>query len=339
MKKIMKKIKWCVVGAGGIADRRTIPAILSDETNELVAIMDKSPETAERIGKKYNVPYYSDEEQMLKENTCDAVYIGTPVACHYNQAMTALAYNANVFMEKPIGMNEKEGAKLLNAFKKKKKLLFIGYMMKYHNLHVKAKNLVAAEKIGQVTNVRLQFSCWYPDIAGAWRQKKSLGGGGAIMDLGVHCIELAEYVLGEDIEEVKGLYATQSFSYEVEDSGVFVFRTKNGTLGHIDVNFNIPDNASESKMELYGTKGYVICKGTLGQEEKGSLAYLYAPQGDYEAQQNRVVSKPKKYYGANSNLYLKQLQDFCKQLRTGKYDYFYAERAVQVQKIVDTLYS
>lgn len=332
------KIKWCVIGAGGIADRRTIPAILSDKNNELVAIMDRVAPVAETVGKKYGVKYYTDENEMLKENKCDAVYIGTPVMCHYEQAMTALKYGVNAFIEKPIALTAKDGEKLVNAFKKAGKELFIGYMMKYHNLHEKAKEMVSSGKVGQVSDVRLQFSCWYPDIAGAWRQKKSLGGGGAFMDLGVHCVELIEYVLGEEITDVKGFFNTHTFSYEVEDGAVMAFKTESGVLGHIDVNFNIPDSASVSKMEIYGTKGYIICNGTLGQEEVGKLSYLYSPQGDYVAQQSREINKPVNYSGKKGNLYLKQIKDFCRVIKSGKLDYSYADKAVHVQNIVDKFY-
>ena len=330
--------KWCVIGAGGIADRRTIPAIIADKNNILVAVMDKVAPVAERVGKKYGVKYYTDETVMLKENACDCVYIGTPVACHCAQALTALEFGAHSFIEKPVALNAEDGERLLNAFKKAGKELFVGYMMKYHNLHVKAKQMVASGKVGQIADVRLQFSCWYPDIAGAWRQKKSLGGGGAFMDLGVHCIELIEYVLGEEITEVKGFFNTHTFSYEVEDGAVMAFKTENGILGHIDVNFNIPDKASVSKMEIYGTKGYIICNGTIGQEEVGKLSYLYSPQGDYAAQQSRETFKPEIFFGRRGNLYLKQIKDFCRIIKSGKPDYSQAERAVQVQKLVDKFY-
>ena len=332
-------MKWCIIGAGGIADRRTIPAILKDKENAVVAVMDRVADVAKRIGEKYAVPYYIDEEEMLKNVECDAVYIGTPVACHVSQAKLALQYDKHVFMEKPIALCAKDGEELVSLFKKAGKQLTIGYMMKYHNLHEKAKEMVQAEQIGQVNDIRVQFSCWYPDIVGAWRQNKALGGGGAIMDLGVHCIELIEYLLDEEITEVKSLFSTRTFSYEVEDGGVIVFKTASGVLGHIDVNFNIPDKASESKLELYGSKGYIICKGTLGQEESGSLDYLYAPQGDYSATQNRTTEKPVQLYGAGEDLYLKQIRAFSQTVKTGKTDYFYAERAVQVQKIVDKIYA
>ncbi|MCQ2386904.1 MAG: Gfo/Idh/MocA family oxidoreductase [Clostridia bacterium] len=334
----MKKTKWCIIGAGGIADRRTIPAILQDKNNEIVALMDKVKPVAEKLGEKYGVKAYTNEEKMLKENECDAVYVSTPVMCHYDQAMLVLKYGRNLFIEKPVGFDSKQGEKIVNAFKKAGKQISIGYMMKYHNLHVKARDMIKQDKIGQVASIRLQFSCWYPEIKGAWRQVKKLGGGGALMDLGVHCIELAEYVLDEEIEQVKGIINTTSFKYEVEDSAIITFKTKSGVLGHIDVNFNIPDNASISKLEIYGTKGYIICNGTLAQEEVGSMSYLYAPQGDYEAMQKRVVYKPKVYLGAKQNIYTKQMKAFADIIRSGKPDYFYADRAVQVQKVVDKVY-
>ena len=301
--------------------------------------MDRVPNVAEAIGKKYGVPYFTTVEEMLASVACDAVYIGTPVTCHYEQAMTALQYGKHVFVEKPVAFDGKQSRALVDAFKKAKKQLTIGYMMKYHNLHEQAKSLVLKGEIGQVNSVRAQFTCWYPDIPGAWRQKKSLGGGGAIMDLGVHCIELLEFLLDDEIADVKAIYSTRTFSYEVEDGAVIVFKTKGGVLGHIDVNFNVPDPASESKLELYGSKGYIICKGTMGQEETGTLAHLYAPQEEYSAQQNRTVNEPSVYQGGGANLYEKQIALFCETLQKGEPDYFYADRAVQVQEIVDKIYA
>lgn len=335
MKKI---IRWCVIGAGGIADRRTIPAIVKDEGSELVAVMDRVPEVARAVGEKYGVPYFSSEEEMLKSIECDAVYIGTPVFCHKDQALTALKYGKSVFVEKPISMTSAEARELVDAFKAAGKQITVGYMMKHHNLHEMAREIVADGGIGRPVNVRAQFSCWYPDIKGAWRQTKKLGGGGAFMDLGVHCAELIEYLLGEEISEVKSLIATNSFNYEVEDSAVVIFRTKSGILGTIESNFNISDAASESKLEIYGEAGYVICNGTLAQTEGGKMTHLYAPQGDYSAMQDRTAGVPTEHVGAGSDLYQKQIGMFNELLRSEKTDFFFADRAVHIQELVDKIY-
>ena len=330
-------IRWCVIGAGGIADRRFIPALLQSADCKLVAVMDRAADLAEGLGKKYNVPAFSDEEEMYRSVECDAVYIATPVFCHYAQAMAALSHGKHVFLEKPIALTAEESARLVQAFKDAGKQLSIGYMMNYHNLHQKAKELVQSGGIGKVVDIRAQFSCWYPDIEGAWRQKKALGGGGAFMDLGVHCVALIQEILGEDFAEIKSLCTTQTFHYEVEDSAIAIFRTQSGALGHIDVNFNVPDRAAQGKLELYGTKGTILCEGTLAQEEVGTLTFLYAPQGDYAAQQDeRQAPKPQQYNGAGGNLYLKQINAFCKLLAAP--DLSGAERAVRVQEIAEEVY-
>ncbi len=335
----MKKIRWSIIGAGGIADRRAIPALLSDEKNEIVAVMDMVPETAKSIGEKYGVSrYYTSEDEMLKSVPCDAVYIATPVFCHYRQALLALKYGAHVFMEKPLALNAIEGQKIVDAFKAAGKQLTIGYMMGYHNLHCKARELIAQGQLGNLNLVRMQFSCWYPEIHGAWRQNPALSGGGCVMDLAVHCMELFHSITGEEITDCKAYLSARTFDYEVEDSAVIMFRSESGILGHIDVNFNIPDQCTASKLELYGTDGSVFAEGTLGQEESGVLKFVYAPQGGYEARQNRTVAKPEMFCGEGANIYLKQYAAFNALLLTEKTDYSNAEQALKIQKLCDKIY-
>lgn len=335
----MKEIRWCVIGAGGIADRRTIPAINKSEHATLVAVMDKNPEIAETIGKKYGVPYFTDEEEMLSAVECDAVYIGTPVFVHADQARTALRHGVATLLEKPITLSSTEARALVDEFKAAGVKLSIGYMMKKHNLHILAREMINEGKIGTPVNVRAQFSCWYPDIPGAWRQTRALGGGGAFMDLGVHAAELIEFILGDEIVEVKAMCATNTFNYEVEDSAIVVFKTKKGTLGHIDVNFNIPDLASESKLEIYGDSGYLIAKGTLSQLESGTLTHLFAPGGDYSALQDRTVGRPTIYNSDGGNLYEKQIDEFSLMIEDGVTDYTYADVAVHIQELTDKIYN
>lgn len=336
----MKKIRWSIIGAGGIADRRAIPAMLLDPQNEIVAVMDTNEQVVKNVAAKYNVAhYFTDAEKMLDSVACDAVYIATPVFAHYQQATMALEKGINVFMEKPIALSAQEGAAILETAKKNGKQLSIGYVMGHHNLHRTAARLVKTGKLGQVHSVRMQFTCWYPDIPGAWRQKKALGGGGCIMDLAVHCMELFHSITGDDIAECKTYFATSTFQYEVEDTAVILFKSKGGIIGHIDVNFNIPDNCAASKLEIYGTEGSIFAEGTLAQEEGGKLKYIYSPQGAYEAQQNRVVTKAKNYYGKHGNIYTKQFKVFADLVAAGKTDYSNAEQALHIQKLCDDIYA
>lgn len=332
-------IKWCIIGAGGIADRRVIPAMLRYDGFQITGIMEREPERLSELTSKYGIPGFTSEEEMLKSVECDAIYIGTPVFRHKTQALLALSYGKHVFIEKPMAMNADEAKELLHAFKAAGKQLTIGYMMKYHELHVRAKELIRSGSIGAVNNVRVQLGCWYPQIVGAWRQDRALSGGGVVMDLGVHCIDTAEYLLSDEIVDVKSYLSSSTFDYEVEDSAVIIFRTRGGTLGHIDVNFNVPDSAAVSKLELYGTSGNIILQGTLSQVESGSMSVLIDPQGDYDASQDRRDAVPEVFYPAGEDIYLRQLRDFERIVSSGKPDYTHTEYALHVQSLVDEIYS
>ena len=333
-----QKIRWSIIGAGGIADRRTIPAIMKDDGSELVAVMDRVPDVAKAVGEKYGVPYFTSEEEMLDAIESDAVYIGTPVFCHKAQALAALKHNRHVFIEKPVTISAEEGKELTEAFKAAGKQLTVGYMMKYHNLHEMARELVKEGRIGKPVSVRARFAIWYPDIPGAWRQKKELGGGGSFMDLGVHCAELIEYILDDEITDVKAFCTTASFKYEVEDGASVIFKTKGGALGGIDANFNVPDAAGGTRLEIYGDEGYIIADGTLSQLEVGKLTHLHIPQGTYSAMQDSEAKEPDLYVGGGKDLYEKQIKIFCDLLRQGKTDYFFADRAVHIQELVESIY-
>ena len=334
-----QKIKWSVIGAGGIADRRTIPAIMKDEGSEFVAVMDRVPEIAKAIGEKYGVPYFTSEDEMFRAVESDAVYISTPVFCHKDQALIALKHKRHVFIEKPVTIDAAEARELTEAFKAAGKQLTVGYMMKHHNLHEAARELIKAGKIGKPVSARARFAIWYPDIPGAWRQKKALGGGGSFMDLGVHCAELLEYILDDEIAEVKAFTTTASFSYEVEDSASIIFKTRSGALGGIDANFNVPDAAGGTRLEIYGDEGYIIMDGTLSQLEVGKMTHLHAPQGDYSDMQDANAAEPKEYLGGGKDLYEKQIKIFCDLLRAGKTDYFFADRATHIQELVEKIYA
>ena len=332
-------LKWCVIGAGGIADRRAIPAILKEESSTLVAIMERVPTLAKELGEKYGVPYFTTVEQMLSTVDADAVYIGTPTAKHGEDLRAAIRHGVHAFVEKPLCVEPEEAEALLSEFRSAGLQLTVGYMMKYHNLHVTAKKLIGDGRVGKVTLANARFSCWYPAPDGAWRQYRELSGGGALMDLGVHCIELLEYLLGDEIVEVKAMTANRAFSYEVEDTGVIIYRTKGGTHGSVEASFAVPDAASESQVEIFGTGGYIKALGTMSQEESGRLLHLYAPQGEYNPEQGGVSSEPVEYFAEGEDIYLRQIRDFVSTVKDEKLEYNYAEAAVRVQRIMARAYA
>jgi predicted dehydrogenase len=75
----------------------------------------------------------------------------------------------------------------------------VGLMMRFNTYHQEMKKLIAEGKLGQIVSCHAQFTCWYPEMANAWRQTKASAGGGAMTDLGIHCLDLIEYITGSRI--------------------------------------------------------------------------------------------------------------------------------------------
>ena len=105
----MKKIRWGVIGAGGIADRRTIPGMMLSPNSELVAVMEINMELAEKCRAKWGCKRaYDKEADLLADPEVDAVYIASPVVLHAKQAMAAADAGKHILIEKPLAMTAEE---------------------------------------------------------------------------------------------------------------------------------------------------------------------------------------------------------------------------------------
>ncbi len=279
---------WGVLGAGGIADRRMIPeGLVPSDMCRLEMVMDASPERAEAVGRKHGVPYTSSVEEILANPAVDVVYIATPTFVHKEQAIAAAQAGKHVLVEKPLGLNLAEGQAVLDACDAAGVKCASGYLMRFHGAHLEVRRLIEAGELGEITFGRAQLTCWYPDMPGAWRQEWRLGGGGALVDMGTHCLDLLEWLIAP-IDRVAALSDTLTFDYEVEDSATVLVHFANGAHGVVDANFNVPDDAAQNVLEIRGTKGAIYADHTIGQDAGGTLR-VYVPGGvaGYNAAQVR----------------------------------------------------
>jgi len=335
----MCKVKWGVIGAGGIADRRTIPGLLLAENAELVAVMDVCMEATKALADKYGIQKaYDCVDELLKNPEIDAVYIASPVIAHYEQAKKAAMAGKHILIEKPLALTIAEGEELINLCKKQKVLFATGLMMRFHAYHEKAKELVAEDVLGTVVSARAQLTCWYPDMPGAWRQSMAQSGGGSLMDMGVHCIDLLQYIIGDKVAAVSALIGTKVFEYEVEDSATVLMKFAGGAYATVDSNFNIPDNAAECRLEIYGTKGSILASGTISQVEGGDFRLLLSQDSEYSAIQDRSSTGEAEVNVTFGNMYTKEIASFGESILKGTPLAVPATDALQVQKIVEAAY-
>ncbi len=337
-----KKIKWGIIGAGGIARRRTLPSMKFCENAEIVAIMDKDTAALKSMQEQYGInAVYTEEDDLINDENVEAIYVATPVCFHKTQALKVLNANKHLLLEKPIGLNLTEAEEIMACAKASSSKLGIGMIMKMHPAHQKIRELIARGDLGDIVNCRAQLTCWFPDMENNWRQKFATGGGGALVDMGIHCIDLLRYLLDDEVVSVYGDVATKTFKYEVDDSADFMMRMASGANCFVDVHFNIPDNAAKGVLEIYGTKGSVLASGTISQDGGGEVILTLSDQTDgYNSQQNREDASPSRLLDfAREPIYAKQIEHFSNAILNDTEPFTTIENAYETAKIVDAIYT
>ncbi|OGS21690.1 MAG: hypothetical protein A3J83_02095 [Elusimicrobia bacterium RIFOXYA2_FULL_40_6] len=312
-------INWGVIGACGIADRRTIPEGITKAKNaKLSAVMDIAQDKVQAVAEKYGVKYYTREEELLNDRNIDAVYIATPTNIHCKQVVMAAQRGKHILCEKPMAMSVSECNKMIEACKKNKVKLALGYMMRFHVYHQKAKEIVSSGALGKIVMGRAQLSCWYPPIKGAWRQDIKVGGGGSLIDMGSHCIDLLEMIMGK-VKEVSCFTNSLINKYSVEDTALMSVKFESGAVGLVDNHFNIPDLSSKNVLEIYGQKGSILAKGTVGQMSNGAMiTYIEKDGKGYDAQQHRMSAHEENIELEPRNIYQSQIEHFCEAIEKNR---------------------
>ena len=336
----MRKVKWGIIGCGGIANRRTLPGMMLANNAEPVAVMDANLQVAEQVREKYGAKYAFDNyEELLKLPEIEAVYIASPVFAHKEQAFAAAKAKKHILLEKPLGLTLEESLEIIDVCDKEGVKLGVGLMMRYHSYHQEIKRLIAEGAIGEVVSMRAQFTCWYPKIENAWRQDKNLSGGGALMDMGIHAIDLLQYISGLEAVECTGFAYNQTFGYSADDSSSVIMKMNNGALAYVDSNFNVPDAAAKCPLEFYGTKGSITAVGTLGQSERGTVELISADDGSgYDANQNRGEMKSKTITVEFGNMYTKEIEAFSNAVINDTEPPTNGKNTIISQRIIDAIY-
>jgi len=142
MNATANKVRWGVLGAAGIARRRTIPeGIIPANNAELAAVYD--PIGGEDVAKELGVTYCATEDALLAQDI-DAVYIATPVFLHNAQVLAAAKAGKHVLCEKPLGLTVDEAEAALKACNDAGVKLGTALMMRFHACHIEAKKLIDA---------------------------------------------------------------------------------------------------------------------------------------------------------------------------------------------------
>lgn len=297
----MEPLRVGIIGSGGISRSHMHGYRALGDRVKVVACCDIDGEKAKRYAEEYGLEHaYDNCEDMLRHERLDLVSVTTWNSAHAPCAIAALNAGCHVICEKPMAMNAEEAAAMRDAAEKNGRLLTLGFVRRHGNDAASARELIQNGELGEVYFAKANYlrRCGFP---GGWFGDKSRSGGGPLIDLGVHVIDLVRYVMGNpkpvsvygatfnklgarDHIRTEGWVSetkTEKPIFNVEDLAVAMIRFDNGALLSVETSFNLNTKSGSGDVELFGSKaGLTLTPFELHGEYAGRLADI-ALHGDH----------------------------------------------------------
>ncbi|SEH43171.1 Predicted dehydrogenase [Methylobacterium sp. 275MFSha3.1] len=281
----MDAVGWGIVGYGWVARDYMEPGIRA-AGHRLVAVCDPNPDcraAAEAAGARG----YADLAGLIAEPAVEAVYVATPNHLHRGAVEALAAAGKAILCEKPMAATLADAEAIAHAVESQKIFYGTAFDQRHHPAHRTIRGQVEAGRLGTVTAVRIVYACWLGrdwSEAGQpnWRIDAAQAGGGALMDLAPHGLDLVDYLLGEPIADLAALTQTKAQDYAVDDGALLIGRTRSGALASLHVAYNCPDALPRRRLEVVGTKGLLVAENTMGQTAGGSLTFVDGASGRAE---------------------------------------------------------
>lgn len=245
-------LKAAVIGVGSMGHHH---ARIYREMNdvELIAIVDKNPDTASKVATRFQVPYYTDVDAMLNECKPDLVSLAVPTSLHYSVGVKLMEHGINVLIEKPIAKTLEEGARLIEVAERNGVTLAVGHIERFNPAVMELQRRLAAGMAGRIYKIQTQRLSPYPP---------RIQDAGVVIDLASHDIDLLRYLMQEEIVRVYG-ETHQSINTEREDIFNGLLRFRSGAVGVLDVNWITPTKMRT--LTVTGARGMFVCN-LLSQE-------------------------------------------------------------------------
>jgi len=274
------KLGIALVGLGNYATNQLAPALQETSHCYLNGIVTGTPAKIETWKKQYNIPdkniyNYDNFDNIADNDSIDVVYVVLPNSMHYEFVIRAAKAGKHVFCEKPMGLTVKECDEMIAACKVAGVRLFVGYRL-HTEPHHQAAMKFRSEGNGGIIYVESEFGFKIGD-PNQWRLKKSLAGGGALMDLGIYSIQAARYSIGKEPLSVSAQeYKTdfKKFS-EVDETISWQMEFPGGHVANSYTSYSNPANrlyiSTENRwFNLFPAFFY---RGIKGSTNKGVLKF------------------------------------------------------------------
>ncbi|MDR1733869.1 MAG: Gfo/Idh/MocA family oxidoreductase [Oscillospiraceae bacterium] len=274
------KLKVGIIGTGGIAGNHIAAYKKLGDKVEVVACCDIDGEKVKKYAERHGIPRtYTDAEEMMAAETLDAVSVCTWNAAHKPCTIAALRGGANVICEKPMALNAAEAAEMEAVAKEEGKLLAIGFVRRFGKDAIAIKEMSDGGLLGDVYYAKAEY-LRRAGAPGGWFGDKAYAGGGPMIDLGVHVIDLVRYLAGKPNPTAayavmydnigphryklsNGSYVSTSkgkFEFNVEDMASALIKFDSGLTLQIEASYHLNTASDRGSIEIFGTKAGLAIK-------------------------------------------------------------------------------
>jgi predicted dehydrogenase len=296
-------IRWGIIGCGDVARKRVAGAIQEDSASELVAVCRRDEAKLAEFQAQFDVPQaFTSAEELMQSPDIDAVYIATPVSLHKPQTLFAAGQQKHVLVEKPMAMNTTECDEMIAACREHSVRLGVAYYRQFYPVVARMLELIEQGEIGTVLSVTAITATPFAidsDEDGYWRVLPELGGGGALMDIGSHRLDLFLSMFGR-VVEIKAVCGTVAADYNADDSALAVLKFESGIHGSLQCYFGSEFDPDE--FSVIGTKGRLVSRPLNG----GDLLIERASETVVE------------HHPPNANFNVPLISDFVQAIESGR---------------------
>jgi predicted dehydrogenase len=325
----MAKLRVGVIGVGAFAQFAHIPNFERTPDVQIAALADTNEEVMRRVANRHQVPKIFTDFQALLREDLEAVSICLPNAYHAAATVAALQAGKHVFCEKPMAINAMEAGTMMDAAKKAQRILMVGFQGRFTPEAMALKRMVERGRLGEIYFIEAGYERRRGVPSGkSWQTEKALAGGGALIDLGVHALDLAMWMMGfpkakQVLGAVHQKYRSTSpgTKNDVEDFATAYVLLENGASIVLKASWasNIKEN--RSTFEIIGTKGGASMNPlTVYTQDEGQLLDVTPVIASSE--------DPRRL----------EIRHFLDCVRSGRPPIVTAEQALEIARIVDAVY-
>ena len=248
----MEPLKFGIIGCSRIAKKSVIPAIIKSEYAGLEIIGSRSTDKAKEFAKEFDCKKFGTYEDVISDDSVDAVYISTPIGTHAEWSKKATAAGKHVYVEKSSAANLSQAREMVESAKENNVRIMEGFMFRFHPQHKKVKELIKDGKIGEVKSFNGVFG--FPAFPeGDIRYASPGTGGGFLLDSGCYPICASRMIFEE--EPVGVFFNRKSIpktGLDVEGQAILFYKNqKTATISYANGNYY------QAKYEVWGTDGVI----------------------------------------------------------------------------------